>query len=596
MKFNKIIALPALALTMWGLGACTDEVKYDPAEELQTPQVYFPTTTPSSIDIEENQTSVTINVERVNTSGAISVPVTASATVGGEATDIFTVSTVAAFAEGSNTAPITIDFDFAKIKQETKYTISLNLEGADLTPYGKSSQTVTLQYAPWSSWTKLKGTAVYNLNASYSGTLGMNVEKRQSLLSPENVQYRFTASQIFSNPLVINVNTKTNIARVGYQNTGDKYENNPVYICDYYTYYSEVRPDVENAAALAEQYKNASTFNPKTGVIRFPARWYVPALKGGRSGVEFIQLPGFPDYSMEVSNNGTFISEDDYQEFAVVDVVKGPDVASYAIGFYQGRLSSKEITEKADAMKANVDQVLYPASRSFQFPVNEEDDYTVVIVPYDADGNPQATYSYTFFYEIQRIDWNEGWKTLTTTVDGKEQPLQALYTDAFAVNIGLKKPAQFFVTVQEHAAQKGVYRIDNPYKDDPYGVGVDRGHYYIYIDATDPEQVEVPVSYVGFFNVASLLPGKLVDDTKFNFPANSMAVFMGYDENKKPVWAADWAEPITLLDLDPKEDEEEDAETASVKVPFSIQATVKAKATVMSGIAPASINSVFSFE
>ena len=133
---------------MWGLGACTDEVKYDPAEQLSTPQVYFPTTTPSAVDIDENQTSVTVNVERVNTSGAITVPVTATATVDGEATDIFTVSSVAAFADGSATAPISIDFDFAKIKQETKYTISLAIEGADLTPYGKSQQTITLQYAP----------------------------------------------------------------------------------------------------------------------------------------------------------------------------------------------------------------------------------------------------------------------------------------------------------------------------------------------------------------------------------------------------------------------------------------------------------------
>lgn len=590
MKFNKILALPALALTMWGLGACTDEVKYDPAEQLSTPQVYFPTTTPSTVDLEDDQNSVVVNVERVNTSGAITVPVTATATVGGEATDIFTVSSVAAFADGSATAPISIDFDFSKIQQETKYTISLAIEGADLTPYGKSQQTITLQYAPWSAWTAVRGTGVYTLNAAYSGTLGISLETRKSLLSPQNVQYRFKATQIFTNPIVIEVNTATNIVRVPYQETGDKYENNPVYICDFYTYYTQVRPNAEEAA----KYEETSTFDPKTGVIRFDSRWYVPALGGGWSGVEYIQLPGYPDYSMSVSNNGTFISEGDSKEYAIVDVAKGPDVASYALGFYQGELDADEVTEKADAMKANPEQTLYPSSRSFQFPITEEDYYTVVVVPYDSDGNPQETTSYVFFYELQGIDWNEGWTTLTQTVDGKEVPLQAIYTDAFTVNIGLKKPAQFIVTVQESDRNAGIYRIDNPYRDDPYGLGVDRGHYYIYINAMDPDNVTVPISYVGYFNVGSTKAGKLVDGTKFNFPANSMGVLAGVDQNGQYVWYAEWDKPVTLLDLDPKaDDEDEDAQTAAVKIPYTVKASANARKVAMSGIAPAVKQSKF---
>lgn len=587
MKFNKIIALPALALTMWGLGACTDEVKYDPAEELTTPQVYFPTTTPSSIDIEENQTSVTINVERVNTTGAITVPVTATATVGGEATDIFTVSTVAAFADGSNTAPISIDFDFAKIKQETKYTISLNLEGADLTPYGKSSQTVTLQYAPWSSWTAVKGTGVYTLNCAYGGSLGLSIETRKSLLNPENVQYRFKASELITSWVIVNLNTTTNIIRMPFQANGGKNGDAAWQMCDTYTAFTEVfNPASLQEPLDPEDYKDASWFDPKTGVMHISTCWYAKGKGLWGPGNEMIQLPGYPDYSVSISNNGTFISEGDSQEFAIIDIAKGDDVASYAVGFYQGELSAEKVKEKADAMKANVDQVLYPSSRSFQFPIAEEDYYTVVVVPYDSESNPQETVSYSFFYEVQGIDWNEGWTTLTTKVNDKVVPLQALFTDAFTVNIGLSKPAQFLVTVQKSDNREGLYRIDNPFKDDPYGVGVDRGHYYIYINAADPDNVTVPVSYVGFFNVGSTKPGQLVDGTKFNFPANSMGVLAGINAEGQYVWRALWDKPVTLLDLDPKEDEEEDAETTSVKVPYSVQATAKAKITIMSGIAP----------
>lgn len=569
MKFNKIIALPVLSLAVWGLSACTDEVKYDPAEELQTPQVYFPSTNPTTIDLDENQSEVTINLERVNTQGSLTVPVTATATVNGEAVGIFSVPASANFADGSKTAPVTISFDFANIKQEVNYNIVLSVSGNDLTPYGKSEQTVTLLYAPWSNW-KSVGKGVYYLNAAYTGGLEINLSMRTSLLNPDNVQYSFTASQVFSETMTFYINKATNIVTIPYQQTGDTYgdNNDPIYICDYYTYFTQVVPNAENA----EKYKNASKFDPKTGVITFPARWYVPALKGGWSGNESIQLPGFPDYSMEVSTNGTYISEGDFQEYAVVNVQMGPDVSSYAIRFCQGSLNNAQVNAVADEMKANAEETLYPTSRTFEFPVNEEDYYTVVMVPYDSESNPQAAVSYTFFYELQGINWNEGWKTVAK---------DAVFNDAFAVLIGYRSPVELEVTVQESEITPGIFRIDNPYADDPYEYGVERGHYYIVIDATNPDAVSVRPSYNGMFNVASIATGKLVDGTKFVFPANSLAVLTGINADGSYKWTPAWDKEVTLLDLKP---EAEAAAKASVK---SVKVASKAKSiNVVRGIAP----------
>lgn len=582
MKFNKILALPALALTMWGLGACTDEVKYDPAEQLSTPQVYFPTTTPSTVDLEENQTSVIVNVERVNTSGAITVPVTATATVGGEATDIFTVSTVAAFADGSATAPISIDFDFAKIQQETKYTISLTIEGADLTPYGKSQQTVTLQYAPWTAWKNL-GNSVYTNNTPWGFVDTQVIQMRSSLVNSDLVEYRYVAGSLFANELVIQLNKSTNAITVPLQDTGEKNGGNKILVADMYTMASKVL-----AGQDPTPYEHSSRFNPETGVMTIAMCFIID--KGGGSigwwgpdNFDYIQLPGYPDYQISVSNDGAYVSEDS-KEYAILNIVKGTDVANYAFHLYPGALKAPAVAEKVAGIKEaikNDAEELYSASRSFEIQMTQTGYYTAIVVPVNASGEVQAEHVYTFRYEMQTVDWNAGWKTVTKVVDGKEVPVQALYSDAFFAGLIMRQPMQWFVTVQESIKYPGYYRIVKPYATeidedgttvgDYYGYPCDRGHFYVYIDATDPDNVVVEPSATSMgFYLGSVAPGKLVDGVRFEFPAQSVGVYNGYDEETgEDIWLCAWTEKCTILDLDPKDDDEaEDAQTASFRVPM----------------------------
>lgn len=582
MKFNKILVLPALALTMWGLGACTDEVKYDPAEQLSTPQVYFPTTTPSTVDIEENQTSVIVNVERVNTSGAITVPVTATATVGGEATDIFTVSTVAAFADGSATAPISIDFDFAKIKQETDYTISLSIEGADLTPYGKSQQTVTLKYAPWTAWKNL-GNSVYTNNTPWGFVDTQVIQMRSSLVNSDLVEYRYVAGSLFANELVIQLNKSTNAITVPLQDTGEKNGGNKILVADMYTMASKVL-----AGQDPTLYEHSSRFNPETGVMTIAMCFITD--KGGGSiswwgpdNFDYIQLPGYPDYDIIVSNDGAYISEDS-KEYAILNIVKGTDVANYAFHLYPGALNAKAVAEKVAGIKEAITsdaEELYAASRSFQIQMTQTGYYTAIVVPVNAAGEVQEETVYTFRYEMQTVDWNAGWKTVTKVVDGKEVPVQALYSDAFFAGLIMRQPMQWFVTVQESIKYPGYYRIVKPYATeldedgttvgDYYGYPCDRGHFYVYIDATDPDNVVVEPSAISMgFYIGCVAPGKLVDGVRFEFPAQSVGVYNGYDEETgEDIWLCKWTEKCTILDLDPKEDDEaEDAQTASFRVPM----------------------------
>ena len=81
---------------------------------------------------------------------------------------------------------------------------------------------------------------------------------------------------------------------------------------------------------------------------------------------------------------------------------------------------------------------------------------------------------------------------------------------------------------------------------------------------------------MGFY-IGCVASGKLVDGVKFEFPAQSVGVYNGYDEETgEDIWLCKWTEKCTILDLDPKEDDEaEDAQTASFRVPMVKAASSK---------------------
>ena len=99
-----------------------------------------------------------------------------------------------------------------------------------------------------------------------------------------------------------------------------------------------------------------------------------------------------------------------------------------------------------------------------------------------------------------------------------------------------------------------------PYGSNPYEEPTERGHYYVYIDASNPDAVVVDPSLTSYGYYVLSAPGvvgKLVDGTKFVFPANSLGVFNGYNEDGSMNVLAAWSEEATLLDLDPQAEEPE---------------------------------------
>lgn len=546
MKLYNILTVSALSLILAGAAGCTKEVDYDPAAVPTGAQIFFASNAASSFSLEDGQNSVTVDVNRLNTSGSVSANVKATATVGGESTGIFSIPSTVSFSDGAETAPITITFDFDNIEAETTYSISLELEGEGLSNYGKTTQNISILYAPWSSWAKMDGDA-YWTTEMFGGTYNYPIFERKSLLNPSQVQYDIPDLVTDDHDIVISVNTSTNEVSVPAFDTGYATDGVNIWMTDVYTFYTEVFPNPQKA----EIYKDASYFNPETGVIYVLMQYYLPDGRGWSPEIDTFQLPGYPDYNISMTNAGTYISEAG-QEYTILSVVKGSDVASYAIELKQGYLKDEEIEAEVEAIIANDETVLYNDNRDFQFPVFEKDYYTCITVSYDAAGKAQGHNAYMFYNEINGVDWNEGWTTVTKTAE---------FSDVFFAGLFYDKPYSWEVEVQKSNDNPGYYRIVKPYANNVYEEEVERGHYYVYIDATDPENVEVLPSLTSYGYYVLSVPGtygKLVDGTKFEFPAASLGVFQDNADGSMKVLSG-WKEEAVLLDLDPQEEPEPQA-------------------------------------
>ncbi|MCI9607020.1 MAG: hypothetical protein HFJ94_02445 [Muribaculaceae bacterium] len=485
MKFNKILLV--LALALFGLGACTDEVKYDPAQPEANVEAYFPAALGTSVSLDNDQNQFTVPVYRTSKSGAQTIALSATST-----DNLFTVASAVTFADGSDEALVPVDFDFSSIEANKSYSVTITIDDAATTPYGKRTQTFAIKYAPWSAWKVMNGYAQWTTPFN-GGTFEVSIAQRSNLLDPNQIQVRTVGYKddpdglkgiaAWDNPIVYDIDLSTGIVSLPLTDTGEAYSGGgTIWECDLYNYYKYFKtPNGESR----DEYKDACTFNSETGVLTIEMGYFVvnsgTILGSYGTFTEFIQLPGYPDYSMYFANNGSVITEQG-KEFAVLTIAKGSDVNGFALKLVPGYLSEEEIAEVADDMKAEEELTLYYDGGDFQFPIAEDGDQTLVALTYDAMGNYLNTQSYHFYYEVQQKDWNAGWTPLADKL---------LYTDYF----NFSKPESWEVEVQESNKYPGYYRIVKPYAEVIDPSELERGHYYIYFDGSNPDQAYVELSY-----------------------------------------------------------------------------------------------------
>lgn len=120
--------------------SCDDEVEYTPAEKLDSAQVYFPSTNSTSLNLAGNESSFDVEIARVKTDDAITVPLTLT---GGNG--LYTAPSSVSFAQGAAKAVVAISYDAAEIGPDNYMDITLSIADESMTtPYGIANYTVNV--------------------------------------------------------------------------------------------------------------------------------------------------------------------------------------------------------------------------------------------------------------------------------------------------------------------------------------------------------------------------------------------------------------------------------------------------------------------
>ena len=140
MKRINTLLLALLSVVTLTWTSCNDSIEYTPVDPVEGAGVYFPTSTRTSYELEGTSGSITLDVMRTDSVGALDATLTTTFTEGGES--VFTVPASVSFADGASTSSMTINYD--NLVQGTTYNVTMTFDEG--TPYANSSLTLTFLY------------------------------------------------------------------------------------------------------------------------------------------------------------------------------------------------------------------------------------------------------------------------------------------------------------------------------------------------------------------------------------------------------------------------------------------------------------------
>lgn len=421
-KFFRIFAVAALLCTT--LVACEEKFDdYTPAEPVEGVQAYFSNESATDVTVTKADSQVEVTLMRGDALTAASVPITAS--IDAAYASLFNVPATANFETGKTSTSVVITFDGAQLTDGAKYQITLKVGDDVSTPYGKNQTTLNISVPePY----VLLGKGLYREDLI------------TGIFSVDNVEYEVEVYENLNTPGYLYVkNVYTSLYPYnapGEYVTEDKYlvinveDPNDVFLPQ-----QELGMDWGYGAFKVATVAAGTLEN---NIITFPAKSFYLAMAdynggawsfyGNPNGLFRLCLPGavLTDFSLGLSYSGIRAGADNSTR-PVVDAVFGADVAEiqYAVVpgnvQYDGEAVAAAIAGMADesivsATVAAVDQ-------------NEEDDvlsvelvaaeavesgiYTMVAVPFDAEGNAQtadaaavAFYVNSINTDVPEVDFN----------------------------------------------------------------------------------------------------------------------------------------------------------------------------------------------
>lgn len=518
MKLYKSALGAAVAvLVAAALGGCAESPLVDGIDSVGNPSpgAYFLEPANKSLSITQLQDNLILTFGRAGETGAASygVSFTYPDDYAPNVQAMFSAgfpSTVS-FEQGETGASVTIPYDASAFPYDVHVPITAQIGADQATAYGNSTITIDVfrsKYGPEEILAKEGTAAYYYALWDQEGPVG--VYQHASVLDPNDMEVGITGW--FSNisdlapeddTLYFTYDAETNVVRVPQvELPADFDEDGGVwYYADLYTIYHDVL-GYDDDSDPVQQYKDASYYDPRTGRFNLLVSYFTPTTTGiswygGKQ--EYIQLPGYADYTIEAGYMGALFQDSDKKDYAMFNVFfpKKTD-AAYAVC---GIVETEDASEAVSAVLAgSVPTDTVSVSGAYQLPVDHSGVYRIACVPFSEADEAQpdaaavtAKFKYTTRADLSAgQDPNKGWKQLGT----------CQYTDDYLPCMfnGID-PYTYEVPIQEKEDQPGYYRLVGPYQAcnpmlEP-GDYDDSEPYYLEIDACDPTGVYIPLQPSG---------------------------------------------------------------------------------------------------
>lgn len=437
-KLSSIIL--ALAALSFAAVSCQEEEIFQPGEPDVTGcfGVYFPKQDASGSHTYDPtaEKSITIEVARTNSTGAITVPVKVT-----QNPDVFSFSEVS-FADGQTTTELVVRFDNIQVGVESSFTVAVedpqyaskyndNAISIDcsilcvewvnvLNPKTNEPAVVTFT-SDWRGLERKAAMKYYEVDGVRTVVVSCIEEDGFGLFGGYPADLSFTWFPSKTGAWDNGDDDSLQAIDVAQSYFGFDYNNGdwndvpeveaptPIYIFDWYSYFFTTGQYSKTADNF---YKGNNANYPRSyydgnGGFFINAQYYIIGLGGWTGKLYDIKLivDGYTrtDYSLE--------AESDFSSDGILplDFKAGKDVASIKYAFYPGSLSATQIDNKVAAISKGVDEAteIIPAEEDFyegfyyffeDVTLPETGAYTMVAVSFDKDGNAQDSASLEAYY------------------------------------------------------------------------------------------------------------------------------------------------------------------------------------------------------
>ena len=396
---NKILKYSLMLLAVGcAFTSCKDEDSINRVP-LEGAQVFFSNELAQTIELTKSESSFTIPVSRVDSVGALTVPVNVILPDG----SIFTAPTSVTFADGQKTTDLVISYNPEDLVygEYTDITVQIGDEKIT-TPYGQNAATFSAGATAWVSM----GQATFR-DDLVAGTYGadpvtykVDIEKNiveeglYRLVNPYGLAYPYndpgdwdTSKDYY---MLIDA-TDPDYVWVPAFETGLNWGDGPMSIGSFVQYFLDQGNSLDAIKANAPEYFGTL----EDGVITFPEpKSFLAGVDGGYAtyysnnrGMTAIALPGsrIADYTVGYEYLGRFI--DTTGQYYVEGV---PSLGEDIVSAKAALVTAETLEEVYAAIVAGEydEAVDVTDGEAFRLPFDETGTYYVLIVGFDEEGNP----------------------------------------------------------------------------------------------------------------------------------------------------------------------------------------------------------------